>query len=108
MSEESKNKRWYSFLWNKYLIVGIIFTVWMIFFDQNSYLLHKELDDEIQKLEEDIDYYKSELAEQEVQLNNLEKNKDSYERLAREKYFMKKPNEDIFIIETKKDSVDNE
>ena len=108
MSEENKNKRWYSFLWNKYLIVGGVFVVWMIFFDQNSYLLHKELDDDIQKLEEDINYYKSELAKQEEQLKNLEKNKDSYERLAREKYFMKKPNEDIFIIETKKDSTDNE
>ncbi|MBV7441759.1 septum formation initiator family protein [Weeksellaceae bacterium TAE3-ERU29] len=106
MSEE--NKKWYSFLWNKYLIVGALFIVWMLFFDQNSYLLHKELDDEIQELEEDITYYKKELAKQEEQLNDLEKNKDSYERLAREKYFMKKPNEDIFIIETKKDSVDNE
>ena len=108
MSEEKRNKKWYSFLWNKYLIVGILFIIWMLFFDQNSYLLHKELDGDIQKLEDDIEYYKNELAKQEDQLNNLEKNKDSYERLAREKYYMKKPNEDIFIIETKKDSTDNE
>ncbi|MRI63378.1 septum formation initiator family protein [Ornithobacterium rhinotracheale] len=91
----------------KYIIVLILFSVWMLFFDQNSFLMHKELNNEIDKLNEDIEYYQKELDAQNQELKQLENNKSSYEKIAREKYFMKKSNEDIFIIELK-DSIQPE
>lgn len=91
----------------KYFVVLVIFVIWMLFFDQNSFLMHKELHQEITKLHEDIDYYQKELNAQNEELKKLEKDKSSYERIAREKYFMKKNNEDIYIIELK-DSIQPE
>ncbi|MGP2571286.1 FtsB family cell division protein [Ornithobacterium rhinotracheale] len=91
----------------KYVIVTVAFSVWMLFFDQNSFLMHKELSSEISKLNEDVEYYQKELDAQNEELKQLEHNKNSYEKIAREKYFMKKSNEDIFIIELK-DSIQPE
>ncbi|QAR31218.1 septum formation inhibitor [Ornithobacterium rhinotracheale] len=85
----------------KYVIISVAFIIWMIFFDQNSVLMHRELNNEITRLNEDIEYYQKELNTQNQQLKQLEKDKSSYEKIAREKYFMKKSNEDIFIIELK-------
>ena len=107
MSEETTKMKWYNYFLNKYVIVGIAFVVWMVFFDQNSYLLHKELDDEIGELKEDRDYFQAETKKEQEKLNRLNQNPEEYEKLAREKYLMKKENEDIFVIE-KKDSLKHE
>lgn len=107
MSEEKTHKKWYQFLWNKYFIVGLAFVVWMTFFDQNSYLLHNELDKDLKRLREDKNYYEKEIDTESQELYNLEKNPGEYEKLAREKYLMKRENEDIFVID-KKDTLNHE
>lgn len=107
MSENSSKSKWYSYILNKYVIVGVAFVVWMIFFDQNSYLLHKELREDIVNLKEEKAYFETEIEKEKGQLEELQNNPDEYERLAREKYLMKRENEDIYVIE-KKDSVENE
>jgi len=70
----------------------------MLFFDENSYLTHKEFNDEIDELETWIDYHKKEIKQDK---ETIEKLKDSLEleRYARERYLMKKEDEDIYIIE---------
>ena len=72
--------------------------VWMLFFDENSYLTHKEYNSEIEELETWIDYHKQKIAQDKGTIASL---KDSLKlkRYAREKYFMKRKNEDIYIIE---------
>ncbi len=83
---------------NKYFLVLVIFAVWMLFFDENSFLNHRELDKEIDKLENSNEYYQKEIEADNKIISNL-KNPDSLEKFAREEYKMKKKNEDIFIIE---------
>ncbi|MDO5509344.1 MAG: septum formation initiator family protein [Weeksellaceae bacterium] len=98
MEQEPKSK-WWTWILNKFVIVGILFMVWMIFFDQNSYRLHRDLDREIVDLKDDRQYFQSEINKQEAELERLNTDQKSYEKLAREKYFMKRENEDIFVIE---------
>ncbi|MGI9527488.1 MAG: FtsB family cell division protein [Weeksellaceae bacterium] len=101
------NNKWIKYFLNKYTIVGLLFVVWMTFFDQNSYYLHKEIDDDIIRLKEEKAYFENEISIESAQLEELKKNPFQYEKLAREKYLMKRENEDIFVIE-KKDSVSYE
>lgn len=80
------------------LLILISFIVWMLFFDENSYLIHRELNNEIEKLELSTKYYKKEIEKDQKMLTDL-KNPKSLEKFARETYKMKKENEDIFIVE---------
>ena len=83
---------------NKYVIILVLFFVWMGFFDENSFLNHRELDQEIDKLENANEYYKKQIDADQKVIDNLN-DPDSLEKYAREEYKMKKKNEDIFIIE---------
>jgi len=80
------------------VIILIAFIIWMLFFDENSYLIHRELNTEIKKLEESTKYYKTEIKKNKKMMDNLN-NPKSLEKFARETYKMKKKNEDIFIVE---------
>ncbi len=100
--ESGKPNRWYKILLNKYLIVSIFFVVWMIFFDQNSYFIHKELDKEVKHLNHDKKYYEEKLKKESIQIHQMKTNASEIERVAREKHYLKKENEDVFIIEEKK------
>lgn len=86
------------FLSNRYVLIFLVFAVWMLFFDTNSYLNHRELDKEIDKLEKANSYYKKEMEHDKKIIKNLQ-NPDSLERFAREEYKMKRKDEDIYIIE---------
>lgn len=86
------------FVTNKYFIVIVIFLIWMLFIDENSYLTHRELNKEIDKLENSIDYYQKEISKDQKVISNL-KDPDSLEKFAREEYKMKKKNEEIFIMD---------
>ena len=86
------------FISNKYFIILILFIIWMLFFDENSYLNHRELDQEIDKLEDANFYYKKQIKTDSNVIGNLN-NQDSLEKYAREQYRMKRENEDIYIIE---------
>jgi len=93
-----RNKPIVKFLSNKYVVIILFFVVWMLFFDENSFINHHELDKEINKLEKSTDYFKKEINKDKKIIKNLQ-NPDSLEKFAREEYRMKKKNEDIYIIE---------
>ena len=86
------------FLKNSYVIIIIIFVIWMIFFDSNSILVHNELNNDINDLNNQKEYYKNEIERDNIELNQI-KTDSGLEKYAREKLFMKKDNEEIFIIE---------
>ena len=69
----------------------------MLFFDSNSYLNHKRLSNTIDQLEKDQRHYKEEIRKDSIALNELS-NPEGLEKYAREKYHMKKENEEIFLI----------
>lgn len=81
-----------------YILILLIFIIWMFFFDGNSYLIHKELNQEIEKLEGNKEFFKKEINQDKSQINKL-KDTTELERFAREEYFMKQANEEIYIIE---------
>ncbi len=95
-----KQKRWFRILSNKYLLIILAFGVWMLFFDSNSWLVQRELSQEIKKLENNKNYYEKEIQHDKQIIEQLQ-SEEGLERYAREKYFMKKDNEDVFIIEYK-------
>ncbi len=74
----------------------------MIFLDNYSLLDHRILDKEINELEDNKDYYKDEIKKDQQKIKLL-KNPDQIEKYAREKYYMKRDSEDIYIIEFEDD-----
>ncbi|WP_088323580.1 FtsB family cell division protein [Polaribacter tangerinus] len=96
--KEFKNKKIIKILTNSFVLISIPFIIWMLFFDENSYLVHRKFDLEIKDLENTIHFYKNKIEEDKATIKKLE---DSLqlERFAREKYLLKKENEDIYIIE---------
>ncbi len=90
------------FLGNRYVLVIIFVAIWLIFLDNYSYFEHRVLDEEIQELEENKEYYIQEIKKDSTSIRHL-KNPDQIEKYAREKYYMKRENEDIYIIEFEED-----
>lgn len=98
--------RMLKWLMNKYVITGLSFVAWMIFLDANNYFIHSELSEQIQNLENDIEYYEETLEEDRELLNQLETNPEAFERYARENFGMHKEGETITIIEFETDQDD--
>jgi cell division protein DivIC len=93
------------FLGNRYVLVLIPFSIWMIFLDNFSYLEHRILNKEIEELENTESYYINEIKKDSAKIKQL-KNSDQIEKYAREKYFMKRENEDIYLIEYEEDKTE--
>lgn len=88
------------------MIILVIYAIWMLFFDANSYLIHRELNKEMDDLKAEKEYYKNEIEKDKKAIQELS-TEEGLEKLAREKYYMKKDNEEIYIIEYE-DSLKNE
>jgi cell division protein FtsB len=83
---------------NKYIITGIIFAVWMLFFDRNDLSLQLKRVNELHKLQESEKVMDMQIADTKHELGLLKTNPETLEKYAREKYMMKKENEDLYII----------
>ena len=94
-------------LGNRYVIVLAFFTVWMLFLDNTSYLEHRILNKQLNELEDNKKYYQDEIRKDSENIKQL-KNPDQIEKYAREKYYMKRDSEDIYIIEFEDDTVKDE
>ena len=70
----------------------------MVFFDTNSLIIHSQYNSDINKLEDEKEYYHKEIEKDQKAIEELSK-EDGLETFAREQYYMKKENEDIYIIE---------
>ena len=81
-----------------YGIIIILFVFWMIFFDSNSLIIHSELNNDIKELNQQKSYYKKEITKDNIELEMI-KSDSGLEKYAREKLYMKKDNEEIFLIE---------
>jgi cell division protein DivIC len=94
-------------LGNRYVIVLAFFTVWMLFLDNTSYMDHRVLNKQLDELEDNKKYYQDEIKKDNENIKLL-KNPDQIEKYAREKYYMKRDSEDIYIIEFEGDSIIDE
>ena len=97
VAKKIKENKLFKFFTNKYIIILSAFLIWMFFFDANVQL-NNEFKKEIKELNTTINYYKKEIKKDKNTIMELQ---DSLqlEKFAREKYLMKKENEDIYIIE---------
>ena len=86
---------------NKFLLTGLAFLVWMIYFDQNDWLLQQQRKKELQAIKDDIVYLKADINKMENEQAELAKNPKRLEQYARENFRMKKDNEDLYLIENK-------
>jgi cell division protein DivIC len=84
---------------NKYLVSLVVFVVWISFFDRNDLFTQYDRKKELQKLEKSKEYYLEEITSTKKELRDLNTNPAVLEKLAREKFFLKRPNEEIFIVE---------
>lgn len=104
MTNPYKDKRWFKILSNKYIWVSLFFIVWMTFLDNYSYFDHRILDKQINESRENKEYYQEEIKKDNQHIQQLQ-NPEQVEKYAREKYYMKKDSEDIYIIEFEGDSI---
>ena len=84
---------------HKYLITIVAFLVIIVFLDENSLIQRAKHKQEISTLNSEIIKYRKQFEEDTRRLKELENNPEALEKIAREMYLMKKPNEDIFIFE---------
>lgn len=94
-----RKSRWFGIATNKFALTTLGFVVWMFFLDVNSLLIHQELNQEIDELEGSIEYYQFEINRDKQDLEELTTDPEKLEKFAREQYWMKRPGEEIYLIE---------
>ncbi|CAA9525743.1 MAG: Cell division protein DivIC (FtsB), stabilizes FtsL against RasP cleavage [uncultured Segetibacter sp.] len=87
-----------NFIRSFYFLATVIFLVWMFFFDSNDFLTQYQMSRKLSDLEEDKEYYVQKIAEVQKDRTELMSNSELLEKYAREKYYMKRPGEEVFII----------
>ena len=90
-----------SWLKNKYLISFIVFAGILLFFDKNDLFTQLARHHELKALQQNKQYYSSQIAIERKELAELKNDPATLEKYAREKYLMKRDNEDLFLIPEK-------
>jgi cell division protein DivIC len=83
---------------NKYLMAVLVFLVWLLIFDNNSLIDRVKYLNTLHEMKDEKQYYLKRIDEDSRRLNELKTDRDNLEKFAREEYFMKKENEDVFVI----------
>ena len=91
-------KRLFLLFKNKFFWVTAAFVVWMIFFDKNDLFSQYQYHQQLSKLKTERDFYIKQTSAVSKDLDELTSNPEKLEKFAREKYLMKKDNEDVFVI----------
>ncbi|HPC98894.1 MAG TPA: hypothetical protein P5257_10195 [Bacteroidales bacterium] len=86
------------FLRNKYVIAIIIFVIWVLFLDSNNLIYRFRQMRELRKMKKDKEYYEEKIRHDREVIEKLRDDPDYLEKYAREKYLMKKKDEDLFIV----------
>jgi len=83
---------------NKYFITILVFAAWMIFFDSNNILTRQRMQQKLNELNQEKDFFLEEIRNDSTLLKQLVTDSARLERFAREKYLMKKDKEDLFLV----------
>jgi len=84
---------------NKFFIAGTLFAVWVIFFDQSNLIEWGRAWIDVKHQEAEKLYYQEEIARTREKLRELQSNRDSLEKFAREQYYYLEDGEEVFIVE---------
>ncbi|MEC7617686.1 MAG: septum formation initiator family protein [Bacteroidota bacterium] len=96
--KEIRNSRWFKVGTNIYLLVSVFFIVWMLFFDTNSFRILWSLESKINHLEQQKKELIRQIDEDRLMIQKLSDSVE-LEKFGREQYYLKKADEDIFIVE---------
>jgi len=91
------------FLKNKYILSLLIFGIWMVFFDGNNLIRQVQMQQAVKAEERKKTQFEKDIAELKSQHEELETNKSTLEKFAREKYLMKRDNEEIILFVPRKE-----
>lgn len=83
---------------NKYTLITLAFILWMVFFDSNNFFTRSKLRDKLEELQQERRFYLDEIQKDSALTMKLLTDSSELERFAREKYLMKKDNEDLFLV----------
>ncbi|MAJ12520.1 MAG: septum formation initiator [Flavobacteriales bacterium] len=92
-----------SYLKNKYVIIISLFIIWIVFFDNYNLIRQSKIKKEIKQLEENKNFYSKEIKKDSTEYHELLNSDEKKEKFAREKFLMRKENEDVYIIRKKND-----
>jgi len=83
---------------NKFILTAVVFCLWILFFDTNNLIERFSQSRKIENLKKSKEYYIQKINDDSLALHELMTNKQNLERFVREKYFMKRDNEDVYVI----------
>ncbi|MEP0368960.1 MAG: septum formation initiator family protein [Cyclobacteriaceae bacterium] len=83
---------------NFYFVVGFLFLIWLLFFDSNDVITQVRLSNKQAELESSKEFYEEKIIEVKNDKEALTNDKALLEKIAREKYLMRKDNEDVYIV----------
>ncbi len=86
------------YLKNKYSIAFLVFFIWMLFFDRNRVINQVRILNTMGDMRAEKEYYQEQIVKDSTALDILESDKKELERFAREKYLMKRDNEDVYLV----------
>jgi len=96
--KKKKISKWKPYVNNRYTLTFVGFLVWMTFFDRNDFILQHSYRQKLKALRTERDYFEKEIEKNKTTITELFTNSKNLERYARERYFMKKDNEDVFVF----------
>jgi cell division protein DivIC len=97
IGEQLKNI-WSKFAGNFYLATSILFVIWMLFFDSNDFFTQFTYWRRLHAAKNEKEYYQERIVEVTRDREELQNNPQLLEKFAREKYLMKRPEEDLFLV----------
>jgi len=90
-----------AWLKNKYFIATMVFVAFIAFFDDRDLVTNYHHRQQLNELQKSAEYYRQEIEKTKAELNQLKTDAATLEKYAREKYLMKRDNEDVYIIKPK-------
>ena len=95
----NKARKIFSIVSNKYLVALVLFAVIILFTDHNNLFEQHDRKQELKELQAKKEYYQQEISKTKKELADLSNNPAALEKYAREKFYMKRDNEDVFLVE---------
>lgn len=98
---QSLQKIWGRVIGNFYVSTTSVFLIWMLFFDSNDFLSQFRYMRQLHAAKKEKEYYEEKTLEVSREREELQNNPELLEKFAREKYLMKRADEDVFLVEEK-------
>lgn len=96
-----QSMKWKKLIRNKYVVASLAFLLWITFINDIDLPFILQSRSELNELKSQLSYYEEENQKTAEDLEEITTNKNTLEKFARENYFMKRSNEDVFVIREK-------